>query len=218
MEFIHVHRGSIRQLTSSAGFTLVELMVVLAIMVTITGIVFTSQSTFNKELMLANTAYDVALSLRSAETYGLGSRVAGSARNAGHGIHFVRGTNQFTLFADTYPSVGSSGLCHAAPGGDSTRPDAQPGDCVYNNSGESLKAYELGNGVTVSELYAGNSSVTSLDIVFARPNPDPFIRADGFTGTAYTSACIKLFSPQGGTHFVKVTSTGEITANASSCP
>lgn len=195
-------------------------MVVLAIIVSITGVVFTSQSTFNKTLVLANTAYDVALTLRSAETYGLGSRVAAGGRNVGHGIHFEIGSlaNQFILFADTYPSIGGVGLCHTPPASDPLGPDAQPGNCVYNAAqGESIKEYTFGNRVTITALYANGIAVNSLDVVFARPNPDPSMSANGTYSSLYTTACIELSSPQGGTRFVGVAASGEITANAASC-
>ena len=57
------------------------MMVVLAIIVTITGVTLTSQTSFNKTLVLANTAYDIALTLRSSQTYGLGSRAFGGITN-----------------------------------------------------------------------------------------------------------------------------------------
>ena len=80
-------------------------MVVLTIIVVITTVVVASQSSFNKTLILVNTAYDIALTLRSAETYGLGSRAFGGVVNAGYGLNFQSGTPQsFTLFADTYPA------------------------------------------------------------------------------------------------------------------
>lgn len=199
------------------GFTLVELMVVFAIIITITGVVFTSQSTFNKTLILANTAYDVALTLRSAETYGLGSRVISGAGNAGYGIHFEIG-NTFILFEDKIPTIISGGpFCHTSQSGYSSGPDAQPGNCKYD-SGEDVKTYTLGNNITVSDLYADNNPVTSLDIVFARPNPDPSVRANGSTAPVYNSACITLTSPQGGMRFVRVISSGQITTNTTPCP
>ena len=61
MEPFRFRRGL--ALSLSKGFTLIELMVVLAIIVVITTVVLTSQSSFNKSLILANTSYDIALSL-----------------------------------------------------------------------------------------------------------------------------------------------------------
>ena len=214
------------------GFTLIELLVVLAIMVIITSVVLTSQSSFNKTLILANTAYDVALTLRSAETYGLGNRVAGTVANAGYGLDFQKATpGSFTLFADTYPPPSSTG-CH--PATDPTAPNARPGDCVYEaNQGEKVTEYALGNGITVSDFCAytpntlswscansGNQALSVLDIIFSRPNPDPFMSVNGAysASSPVTEACLTLSSPQGGSRFISVGASGEINATALSCP
>ena len=219
MESISFHRG----------FSLVELMVVLAIIGVIMSIVLTSQSTFNKTIILKNTAYDIALTLRNAETYGLGSRAAGVTANAGYGVHFQNApTGTFTFFADTYPLSPSAFNCHGLPAGGSGAPDAQPGDCAYTaGQDQKVNEYALGNGITISDFcalsgggvwscaVARGGGLSSLDIVFARPNPDAFIRANGFS---YTSACLTISSPQGGTRYISVASSGQITANAAPCP
>jgi len=206
-------------------------MVVLTIIVVITMVVLSSQSSFNKTLILANTAYDIALTLRSAETYGLGSRAFGATVNTGYGIHFESGTpGSFTLFADLYPAPSVSSVCH--PALDASAPSAQPGDCSYEPSqGEKVLNYTLGNGITIGDFCAyalGNWScagahgggLSALDIVFARPNPEPFMSVNGSYTTTFpvTTACIILTSPQGGSQYISVGSSGQITANASPCP
>ena len=200
------------------GFTLIEMLVVLAIIGVITGIMFSSQSSFNKSLVLANTAYDIALTIRSAETFGLGSRASGNITNVGYGVHFTKG-NSFILFADTDPSPNSSNCHNLPPSGNSSAPDAKPGDCKYTVGNDSLiQTYTIGNGMTVSGLCADSTcSISSLDIVFARPNPDAFIRANGVGTTAYSKACITITSSQGGSHYITVTTAGQINASASSC-
>lgn len=214
MEPFRSHRGLV--LNSSQGFTLVELLVVFAIIVTISGVVLTSQSSFNRTLVLANTAYDIALTLRSAETFGLGGRATGGTADAGYGVHFERGAaGSFILFADTHPST--SGSC--------TTPDCKPGNSTYSVNDTLVQTYTLGNGITVSDFCAYSSGVascavahgaglSSLDIVFARPNPDAFITAGG---SSYTTACLTLTSPQGGSRAISITSSGQIVPNAASC-
>ncbi len=227
MESIRSHRG----------FTLIELLVVLAIITIIMAVVFTSQSAFNKTLVLANTAYDVALTFRSAESYGLGSRASGMVMNTGYGLDFQSGTpGSYTLFADTYPSVDSLGpFCHPVPPGqDSAWPGAQPGNCVYDPTYEagSKHLYTLNNGIIIKyfcAIYSGDNNslcssgspgISSLDVVFSRPNPTPLFSVNNVyvSATTQVAACLALTSPQGGWKYVSIAASGEINANATSCP
>lgn len=210
-------------------------MVVLSIITVLTGVVLSSQSSFNKTIVLANTAYDIALTLRSAETYGLSSRgfASGGAfisSSAGYGLHFETGSQgSFILFADAYPSPGASS-CHAVPIGGSDAPDAKPGNCAYDGTSEKVSDYVLGNGIIIYDFCAytnGNplcavahsGGVSSLDIVFARPNSSPFISTDGLYSSASpaTAACVTVKSPQGGFRFISIEASGQIIANADSC-
>ncbi|MDO8742635.1 MAG: type II secretion system protein [bacterium] len=203
---------------SPMGFTLVELLVVTAIIMVITAITMNSQTSFNKSLILANTAYDIALTFRSAETYGISSRVVNGNTNVGYGIHIQTAPNHiFTLFADTDPSPN----CHGLPSGGAGAPNAVPGDCMYTPSqDEKIQEYNIGNSIYMTNfcVYESGSwscasdGLTTLDIVFARPNPDPFINVTG------SRACVALASTQGGSRSVWVEASGAITANASPCP
>lgn len=195
------------------GFTLIELMVVMAIIGVVSSIVISNQGSFNKSIILANAAYDVALSLRSVESYGVGGRVAGNITNAGYGMHFQSASPEsFILFADIAGGASCAG----------EKPDCKIGDHMYTSgSDQFMQTYTLGNGVTISRLcaYSGIScsAVSSLDIVFTRPNPEAFV-TDGAGASYARGACLTLTSPQGGFRYVAVTSSGQITASATSCP
>ncbi|MDO8566864.1 MAG: prepilin-type N-terminal cleavage/methylation domain-containing protein [bacterium] len=202
------------------GFTLIELLVVLAIIMIISVVVITSQSSFNKTLILANTAYDIALTVRSAQSFGISSRNIIGAMNTGYGVHFQRG-DSFIFFADTNPPALLN--CHGLPSsGDEDAPDAKPGNCAYDeDAGEFVNTYTLGNGMTISNFCVDDScdaDVTSLDIVFVRPNPDAFISVGGSFFTDYAKTCIIVTSPQGGEKYISVSKSGHINANAASCP
>lgn len=232
MEPIRLHHISIRSL--ERGFTLVELMVVLAIITVLMGTVLSSQSSFNKSLLLSNTAYDIALTLRSAEAFGLSSRGSSTSVSAGYGVHFSSGTpGSFTLFSDVSPLPNALN-CHGLPSGGASAPDAKPGNCVYDGSSEKITEYTLGNGVTVSDfcaftgswtcaqahgVYSGGLSV--LDILFARPNPNPFMSTNGSYASVFpvTAACLTISSLQGGSpRFISITASGQIAVNAAACP
>jgi prepilin-type N-terminal cleavage/methylation domain-containing protein len=201
------------------GFTLTELLVVVGIIGVVSTVVITSQSAFNKQLGLTNAAYDVALTLRSIQTYGLGSKVIQNSPNAPHGLSFVRALPAtFTHFVDMYPVAASS------------NPDAQPGNAAFDSEqNERVFDYVLGNGVTISNFCAGPSPWRcatpvagslaqyhdALVVVFSRPNADPSIKIDGI---AATEACLVVTSPHGGSRFVSLSSSGQIRARAAQCP
>jgi hypothetical protein len=56
--------------------------------------------------------------------------------------------------------------------------------------------------------------------VFSRPNPTPFMSTDGVYSTTakVTAACIGLTSGQGTWKYAYIGSSGQISANAASCP
>lgn len=224
MEYFLYRRNPARVLSaggakSNRAFTLVELIVVLSIIIVITGVVLTNQGQFNRTLILSNTAYDIALSLRSAQTFGVSSRARGTVYNAGYGLHFSNGSSpsSYILFADTSPPASCS------------TPNCKPGNKIYTSDDTLVQAYDIGNGITINNFCASSISggicktaaapysggLSSLDIVFARPNPSASIFADG---SSYTDACLELVSPQGGARYVSVAASGQIIANAASCP
>lgn len=238
MEPFRSHTGILTH-RPSRGVTLIELLVVLAIITILMAVVVTSQSSFNKTLLLSNTAYDVALTIRTAETFGIGNRPGSGTffENRGYGVHFdTMSTNSFKMFADITPPA-TSGSCHPIPAGRERSPDIIPGNCAYtpgassdDSSGET-KVFTLGNGMQITRLRVKiasgwvPSTITALDIVFARPNTKIFI-AYTTSGTqavynaSATEAEIELRSPQGGDpRYICVGLSGSIRVNGKNqCP
>ncbi|MEY2641080.1 MAG: hypothetical protein RL150_473 [Candidatus Parcubacteria bacterium] len=62
--------------TRAAGFTLVEMMVVVVIFVVITSVVVFRYGDFTSNLLVTNGAYEVALEVRQAQTFSLGARAS----------------------------------------------------------------------------------------------------------------------------------------------
>ncbi|MDB5244414.1 MAG: hypothetical protein JWN18_284 [Parcubacteria group bacterium] len=209
--------------STSRGFTILELLVVLGIITVITAVAITSQSSFNKSLVLSNTAYDLALSIRSAQTFGIGSRLTtpgvGGVSNAGYGIYIKKNGLQstpittYTIFADISPACAGGSL-----------PNCKPGNGIYDGSDPIIQTFTLGNGVKISDFcvydgsphcaWSSGSSASSVDIVFTRPNADPVIKSDATGGNSEQKAYITLMSTQGTTRYVCVTSMGVIMPTA----
>lgn len=218
------------------------MLVVLAIITILTAIILTSQSSFNRTLILDNTAYDIGLTVRSTETYGISSQSVGGINNIGYGLDFESSNqNAFVLFGDTYPSLGqgNQSFCHSMPNG-SSAPNAIPGDCRYEATHDTtISSFTVANGIKIDSLSVQSSTnewvpVSTLDIVFARPNAEPFISAQqssnfqwicsanndytaGCSNGTAQKACILLTSPSGGTRAVKINMVGEITADTLTC-
>lgn len=212
------------------GFTMVEMLVALGIIVIISAIVISGQANFNKSLVLMDTSYTVAFSIRQAQSLGLSSRKFGTTQNAGYGVHFDSSSKKtYILFADSLPvAPGStqSGTCsgHTV----TTGLDSKPGNCVYDSTSEKVNTYTLGQGFTISSFCGIDSTdatrcsgtyLDSLDITFLRPNTQATImgvRAGALV--PLKSAAIYVTSPDGSqSRCISVTKVGQVGVGTT-CP
>lgn len=210
------------------------MLVVLSIIMVITLVAITSQSTFNKTLLLSNTAYDVALSIRTAQVQGIEGSTpqGGTLKNIGYGF-WMRSSSptSYKIFADTAGTGCSGGL-----------PNCSTGDGWYNSitDGSSYaKTYNINNNISITNWCVYDSSgagvkrcmndtdaLSELDITFSRGHPDPTIHVIDqnflYTNTLFSSACLKLTSPYGGARYVLVGGAGAIsvssTGSSTYCP
>ncbi len=183
------------------GFSLIELLVVTAIFIVITGLVLANHSRFNSSVLLGNAAYDIALSVREAQVYGLSTQIYSGAFQAGYGVHF-QGTSQYFLFADL-------------DAGHNKRYDQGTDKVIQTYTltrGHSIKNY---CGVKVDgtkECSDNASAITHLDIGFLRPNPDSTITGDA-PGVGYSSGTITIKSGSNETRTISIQSTGQISVS-----
>lgn len=183
--------------TAARAFTLIELLVVIAIFSTVSLIILANHSRFNSSVLLGSLAYDIALSIREAQVYGLSVATFNANFQVGYGIHVTAGTS-YLLFADTNASR------RYEAGTDSI-----------------LDTYSVGQGHTVSsfcgilstgaEECSNTGAIDHLDIVFFRPDPDANITSSnpGY----YSSGKIVVASPSGETRTITVASTGQISVS-----
>ncbi|MBV9159306.1 MAG: prepilin-type N-terminal cleavage/methylation domain-containing protein [Candidatus Kaiserbacteria bacterium] len=193
-----------RGLPAQAGFTLIELITVMAIMVLISGLILSNNSLFSGKVELQNLAYDIGLSIRQAQVYGISvERFATGVFAGAYGVHFdTSNRNTYVLFADVLPPINGVYDC-PTPGSNC--------ELVLDNT--------IRSGYTIAQLCAtpagGSESCVSaptsgsLDITFQRPEPDAFIRASWLPGINETGRII-LQSARGDTRSVVVEVNGQI--------
>lgn len=214
------------------GFTLVELIVVLGIIILITGIAITSQTTYNRKLLVTNTAYTVALSIREAQSFGLSSRQDGGVQNAGYGVRFTDANyTQYLMFSDVLATITKHASC---PTGAVGTPEAKPGNCLFDDPSETVTTYNLNKGFKIHDacgIRSDNSQrvclslagYSALDIVFLRPNTEAIMTMLTTAvppGKAPLSCAIIWIQPPSGATDLKcilVSQAGQVSV-AQTCP
>jgi len=220
------------KINSSSGFSLIELLVVISIFTIITSVVLVNQSRFSSDIVITNLAYEIALEVRQAQTYGIAVRGTASADNPAlllfkqaYGVHFgtapegtggAKGYNpatSFAMFADIDQTVPNNGL--------------------FDNVDESVDVFRLPGGNSIVDFCygdlslegqwgchkAGGGTVTSMDITFTRPKPDAHFRINGQTEEVAGPATITVESSLGDKcKQVVVESTGQIAVNPNTVP
>ena len=170
------------------AFSLIEMLVVISIFTLISIIILANHSRFNSSVLLGSLAYNIALSVRQAQVYGVSVQSAPNSTGfeTGYGMHFTTGTS-YVLFADMNKNK------------------------RYDDGDSIVKTYSIGRGHTVTGFCGGTTcspEITSLDVVFIRPNPDANMTDNN--GVSYPSATITVSSTVDLTRTVRVASTGQI--------
>jgi len=187
------------------GFTLIELLVTISIFVILTGVVIFNESKFNSTILLTNLGYDVALTIRQAQTYGINIKEFGDNKFLPYGVHFDKSDDakkSFILFAD----VQNNDIDTIAHPYDIDA-DLSVCEVIYG----CVSRYNIQRGNYISDLQVDGEPVNSLDIIFQRPNPDAIITSEGNATPLGGRAEIFLISSDGtGSTTISVQSNGLI--------
>ncbi len=164
------------QASPKKGFTLVELLISVSIFVVMTVLLIAKYGNFNQSVLLTNLIYDVALVVRTAQTFGLSvantaSQSSSASFDAAYGVDFSVDTTdsantKVILFTDTSPL---------------------PVDGIYTSGSDAtISTYNISRGAKVTYLCVGTETtcagtpptagnVKQLDVTFKRPDPTAII-------------------------------------------
>lgn len=182
-----------------AGFSLIELLVSVSIFVIITSVILARHSTFSGTLLVENLAYDIALSIRKAQVFGLSIKESSPGRfDTGYGVHFNKENNKsYIFFKDSNKNK------------------------KYDGSSEAIEAFTLEKGNIISQFCAifsngiekcsSSGDIEYIDIMFERPNPDAIIKSN--IPGEIASADITVLSPNGTQWSIETITTGQISVH-----
>ena len=188
-----------RAATAQPGFSLIELLVVVGIFTMVSMLTIASNATFGEHVKLETLAYDIALSVRQSQVYGIAVRrfgLSGTDFSRGYGMHFNVSTplsaTSYELFADTLTGNG-----------------------IYD-LGELVEATTIQGGYRIIDLCVRphnvtteDCTITDLNVLFKRPEPDAYIRGPNPAPT-YELGRIVIESPRGERADVVVELSGQI--------
>ncbi len=188
----------------SSGFTILEMLVVIAIVTILGGAVIFGYRAFSDRLAVSAASQDIAIAIRQAQTDGVSVKQSGQDTgnfSAGYGIYFTMADpTSYQIFSDENNDGVYDGGAQCGNGG----------DCLVEK--DTLRS----NASIVSICDVGSCSpeglpASAVSIVFVRPNPDALIHFSNTSGTfADQSARIVLTSAGGTQSTVTVESTGQI--------
>jgi prepilin-type N-terminal cleavage/methylation domain-containing protein len=204
------------------GFTLVELMISIAIFLLLSTILVANYPETITRLTLANTNQNISLLLREAQVRGSAIDSVNSTRG-GYGVYVSAASpSNLILFGDTVDlSI--------------ERPYGIPiGNGVFETAplDETVTNVTLPDRYSVRKLCTGTGfpfvcgdvhvpPIESLTITYIRPNPMPVIYVNGTTTVNYSGACLELVSPKapavGHVSTVQVFGSGMIVESAGTC-
>ncbi len=181
------------KILTTGGFTLVEMMVSISIIVLITGLALVRYSAFNSAVLLKSQALEMALDIRQAQAYGVSVSVqTGNARRA-YGMAWDDSSNTYQLFQDTVTENGAL------------------------DNGEAIgQTYTIDPRFEISDITAVGSNcsgdIAKAAVTFKRPNFDAIIwTAGGCTSESSLTVVLRSVEDSSVSRTINVYASGQIT-------
>lgn len=213
----------IKQQIKEKGFTLIEMLVVVAIVAVIMTITVFNYQNANHKSILKNVAYDIALSIREIQSVGLGAKKyttseGANSFNTTFGVQFNSGEEKYMLFADEDDTGSGANNCSdlitettlcSCPDGEclSEIGSAHTGIVVYDSCVSDLSPSGDPDLFCISDGFVG-SDYTS--VIFKRPNPDARIYSSDSAGVSQLMRIFLRSKASDDAQMIKITNTGQI--------
>jgi prepilin-type N-terminal cleavage/methylation domain-containing protein len=202
-----------KKTSSHRGFTLVEMLVAMAIFITLTSVLLLNYNNFNTRLNLDILAHQIAQWSRDAQVSAMSVRPSRTdlTKFSGFGLHFDASIpTSFIYFADLNGDKRYAPLTGSQKCGDPGVECEKRIQILKKNSIEQICGSTLGHAQ--GTCATGLESVQNLDIVFTRPNPDASIIGEYVVGAPfpYAHADITVISPKKYRRTIQVWTTGQI--------
>lgn len=212
---------------TNRGFTLVEMAVVTAIFAVLTTIVMIRYGDFTSNMLVTNMAYEIALELRQAQVFGLGSRGYDNPTTTDTEFRYPYGvfinlsdtepkqTDRVYFFVDLNPTNQSGyGQCNGSGGTGIC--SCVSDECISSKPLQrNIRVTEVRTDTTANDGTCEADNVDQLAITFKRPSPEAHIERQVSGGDDYTFAQIKVEAPGSGVKpaYVLVRKTGQISVS-----
>ncbi len=155
------------------GFTLVEILLALFLIVFFTGLTIANYKTGGRQLALQRSANQLAQDIRRAEQKAISTvecqECGGIIPQGGYGIYLCQGDNSYLLYADTSPAGGNG---------------------AYDDGGDDIvETIDFETGVYIESI----APVSDMSINFQAP--EPLITISGGANSATITLALEDTSP-----------------------
>ncbi len=215
--------NSFKKNCKNKGFTLIELLVTITMFVIITGVVLVNSNKFDNTILLNNFVYDVALTIKQAQLYGVSVKENSQETfRSVYGVLFdtslggVGSPTNFALFESSYDKNISEFQIYSNLIDTISQVDINKTCSTYYPN--CIQKYTMRKGTYIKNICVGKDGECKTDlngkllIMFKRPSPEPIIITligENMTSDS-TYAEITLSSAGGDTSSVVVNSVGQI--------
>ncbi|MEX0917630.1 MAG: type II secretion system protein [Candidatus Paceibacterota bacterium] len=180
--------------SSSTAFSLVELLITMAIIGILTTLVIVKYSSFNSAVLLKSQVYELALNLREAQVFSISVRGESNQFRNPYGVYFSTGSpNTYILFRD---DDGASAVIY-----DTSPADEQVGD-----------AFTIDTRFRILRICVNDCSqdVNNVSVSFRRPDFDAHMAVAGVGVVTSAEIIVATVADTSITRSVRINSTGQI--------